>query len=109
MHGKWLRYAKYTSQYELAFSLKVTDGWGFQVNPLCRHDITRSDQHIELVDLVSRGVFSVLGALSKCSWRGPPRWILRRGRDGYRLHFIDTDMILINTVIHTTLYNLVQK
>ncbi len=31
------------------------------------------------------------------------------GRDGYRLHFIDTDTILINTVIHTTLYNLVQK
>ncbi len=29
------------------------------------------------------------------------------GRDGYRLHFIDT--IPINTVIHTTLYNLVQK
>ncbi len=31
------------------------------------------------------------------------------GRDGYRLNFIDTDMILINTVIHTTLYNLVHK
>ncbi len=31
------------------------------------------------------------------------------GRDGYRLHFIDTDTILINTVIRTALYNLVQK
>ncbi len=31
------------------------------------------------------------------------------GRDGYRLHFINTDTILINTVIHTALYNLVQK
>ncbi len=40
MHGEWLRYAKSTSQYLLAFSLKVRDEWGFQVNPLCRHDIT---------------------------------------------------------------------
>ncbi len=40
MHGEWLRYAKSTSQYSLAFSLKVRDDWGFQVNPLCRHDIT---------------------------------------------------------------------
>ncbi len=29
--------------------------------------------------------------------------------NGYRLHFIDTDTILIHTVIHTILYNLVQK
>ncbi len=27
-------------------------------------------------------------------------------RYGYRLHFIDTDTILINAVIHTTLYKL---
>ncbi len=40
MHGEWLRYAKSTSQYSLAFSLKVRDDWGFQVNPLCHHDIT---------------------------------------------------------------------
>ncbi len=39
MHGEWLRYAKSTSQYSLAFSLKVRDDWGFQVNPLCCHDI----------------------------------------------------------------------
>ncbi len=46
MHGEWLRYAKSTNQYSLPFSLKVTDDWGFQVNPLCRHDITRSDRQI---------------------------------------------------------------
>ncbi len=46
MHGEWLRYAKSTSQYSLAFSLKVRDDWGFQVNPLCRHDITHSDRQI---------------------------------------------------------------
>ncbi len=40
MHGEWLRYAKFTSQYSLAFSLKVRDDWGFQVNPLCHHNIT---------------------------------------------------------------------
>ncbi len=40
MDGEWLRYANSTSQYSLAFSLKVRDDWGFQVNPLCRHDIT---------------------------------------------------------------------
>ncbi len=39
MHGEWLRYANSTSQYSLAFSL-YRDDWGFQVNPLCRHDIT---------------------------------------------------------------------
>ncbi len=57
------------------------------------------------------GMFSVLGALSKCSRGGPLGGCCDRfwGRDGYRLHFIDTDTILINTVIHTTLYNLVQK
>ncbi len=38
VHGEWLRYANSTSQYSLAFSLR--DDWGFQVNPLCRHDIT---------------------------------------------------------------------
>ncbi len=43
MHGEWLRSANSTSQYSLAFSLKVRDDWGFQVNPLCHHDITRSD------------------------------------------------------------------
>ncbi len=26
--------------------LLVRDDWGFQVNPLCRHDITRSDRQI---------------------------------------------------------------
>ncbi len=46
LHGEWLRYAKSTSQYSLAFSLKVRDDWGSQVNPLCRHDITRSDRQI---------------------------------------------------------------
>ncbi len=45
MHGEWLRYANSTSQYSLAFSL-YKDDWGFQVNPLCRHDITRSDRQI---------------------------------------------------------------
>ncbi len=40
MHGERLRHAKSTSQFNLAFSLKVRDDWGFQVNPLCRHDIT---------------------------------------------------------------------
>ncbi len=29
MHGEGLRYAKSTSQYSLAFSLKVRDDWGF--------------------------------------------------------------------------------
>ncbi len=37
MHGEWLRYG--------VFSL-VRDVRGFQVNPLCRHDITRSDRQI---------------------------------------------------------------
>ncbi len=45
MYGEWLRYANSTSQYSLAFSL-YRDDWGFQVNPLCRHDITRSDRQI---------------------------------------------------------------
>ncbi len=40
MHGAWLRYAKSTSQYSLVISLKARDDCGFQVNPLCRHDIT---------------------------------------------------------------------
>ncbi len=31
------------------------------------------------------------------------------GKDGYRLNFIDTDIIRINTVIHPIFYNLVQK
>ncbi len=39
MHGEWLRYAKSTSQFHLCFLL-VRDVRGFQVNPLCRHDIT---------------------------------------------------------------------
>ncbi len=39
MHGEWLRYAKSTSQYHWRFLL-VRDVRGFQVNPLCRHDIT---------------------------------------------------------------------
>ncbi len=46
VHREWLRYAKSTSQYSLAFSLKVRDDWGSQVNPLCCHDITRSDRQI---------------------------------------------------------------
>ncbi len=45
MHGEWLRYAKSTSQFHCRFLL-VRDVWGFQVNPLCRHDITRSDRQI---------------------------------------------------------------
>ncbi len=40
MHGERLRYAKSTSQFHWRYSLKVRDDWGFQVNPLCRHDIT---------------------------------------------------------------------
>ncbi len=39
LHGEGLRYANSTSQCSLAFSL-YRDDWGFQVNPLCRHDIT---------------------------------------------------------------------
>ncbi len=39
MHGEWLRYAKSTSQFHWRFLL-VGDVRGFQVNPLCRHDIT---------------------------------------------------------------------
>ncbi len=39
MHGEWLRYAKSTSQFHWRFLL-IRDDRGFQVNPLCRHDIT---------------------------------------------------------------------
>ncbi len=45
MHGEWLRYAKSTSQFHWRFLL-VRDVQGFQVNPLCRYDITRSDRQI---------------------------------------------------------------
>ncbi len=45
MHGEWLRYAKSTSQFHWRFLL-IRDVRGFQVNPLCRHDITRSDRQI---------------------------------------------------------------
>ncbi len=45
MHGEWLRYAKSTSQFHWRFLL-VRHVRGFQVNPLCRHDITRSDRQI---------------------------------------------------------------
>ncbi len=45
MHGEWLRYAKSTSQFHWRFLL-VRDVRGFQVNPLCRHDITRSDRQM---------------------------------------------------------------
>ncbi len=45
MHGEWLRYAKSTSQFHWRFLL-VRDVRGFQVNPLCRHDITCSDRQI---------------------------------------------------------------
>ncbi len=45
MHGEWLRYVKSTSQFHWRFLL-VRDVRGFQVNPLCRHDITRSDRQI---------------------------------------------------------------
>ncbi len=45
MHGECLRYAKSTSQFHWRFLL-VRDVRGFQVNPLCRHDITRSDRQI---------------------------------------------------------------
>ncbi len=40
MHGEWLRYAKFTSQFHWHFLLKSEIDRGFQVNPLCRHDIT---------------------------------------------------------------------
>ncbi len=50
MHGEWLRCAKSTSQYLLAFSLKFRDDSliheCLQVNALCRHNITRSDRQI---------------------------------------------------------------
>ncbi len=39
MHGECLRYAKSTSQFHWRFLL-IRDDRGFQVNPLCRHDIT---------------------------------------------------------------------
>ncbi len=45
MHGECLRYAKSTSQFHCCFLL-IRDDRGFQVNPLCRHDITRSDRQI---------------------------------------------------------------
>ncbi len=45
MHGELLRYAKSTSQFHWRFLL-VRDVRGFQVNPLCRHDITHSDRQI---------------------------------------------------------------
>ncbi len=38
--------AQVCKKISLAFFLKVRDDWGFQVNPLCRHDITRSDRQI---------------------------------------------------------------
>ncbi len=45
MHEEWLRYAKSTSQFHWHFLF--SQRWsGFQVNPLCRHDITRSDRQI---------------------------------------------------------------
>ncbi len=53
MHGEWLRYAKSTSQFHWRFLL-VRDVRGFQVNPLCRHDITRSDRQIGNWCCVSR-------------------------------------------------------
>ncbi len=52
MNGEWLRYAKYTSQYSLAFSLNVRDDWGFQVKPLCRHDIT--DRELKTLSIRER-------------------------------------------------------
>ncbi len=55
MHGEWLRYAKSTSQFHWRFLL-VRDVRGFQVNPLCRHDITRSDRQIG--NLVSTQILS---------------------------------------------------
>ncbi len=45
IHREWLRYAKSTSQLHWRFLL-VRDVRGFQVNPLCRLDITRSDRQI---------------------------------------------------------------
>ncbi len=58
---------------------------------------------------VSRGVF--WGPSASVPGGAPLSGFCDRfwGRDGYRFHFIYTDTILINTVIHTTLYNLVQK
>ncbi len=51
IHGEWLRYAKSTSQFHWRFLL-VRDVRGFQVNPLCRHDITRSDWQIGNKDIL---------------------------------------------------------
>ncbi len=34
--------------------LLVRDDWGFQVNPLCRHDITRSDRQIGKYNYVKK-------------------------------------------------------
>ncbi len=70
MHGEWLRYAKSTSQFHWRFLL-VRDVRGFQVNPLCRHDITspfppsgnggyvRNLDVIRCFVLVSRGLFEI--------------------------------------------------
>ncbi len=57
MHGEWLRYAKSTSQFIGVFSL-VRDVRGFQVNPLCRHEITRSNRQIG-----NQGYIRILGRL----------------------------------------------
>ncbi len=45
MHGEWLRYANPLANFIGVFSL-VRVVRGFQVNPLCRHNITRSDRQI---------------------------------------------------------------
>ncbi len=58
MHGEWLRYAKSTSQFHWCFLL-VRDVWGFQVNPLCRHDITRSDRQIGNLKLLLNEIIQI--------------------------------------------------
>ncbi len=51
VHGDWLGYAKSTSQYSLAFFLKIRDDWGSQVNPLM------SSQHnVSIPSIRERGL-----------------------------------------------------
>ncbi len=46
MHGKWLRYARSTSQFHWHFLLKTEMIGASREIPLCHHDITRSDRQI---------------------------------------------------------------
>ncbi len=72
MHGEWLRYAKSTSQFHWRFLL-VRDVRGFQVNPLCHHDITSpfppsgNGGYVRNLDVLSRVVslFLTVGPASE--------------------------------------------